>query len=281
MHQIFREGTLGDKVRELALPGFNLTEARFAPGQVLPWHGHERASFCLVLDGTNTLEFRSAAFQLSPFDLAFKPDSAEHRNQYGPSGGARCLILDVEKSWMAALREKGPLLDRPWFFSSRAFPDAGRQLYGEFVETDNLSGLSVEAICSELIVQATRSSHVAVSSQIPGWLQKVRDMLHSCYHERLTLEQLAGIAAVHPVHLAQTFRLAYSCTIGEYVRSLRVTRAADELAHTNVPLVEIAIACGFYDQSHFNRVFKKHIKVTPAQYRKQHCQEGLEHHGIQ
>jgi AraC family transcriptional regulator len=273
MHQIFREGTLGAKVRELALPGFNLTEARFSPGQVLPWHGHERASVCLVLDGTNALEFRSATFQLSPFDLAFKPNSAEHRNRYGPSGGARCLILDLDQSWLDDLREKGPVLDQPFFFASRAFPNAGRRLYGEFVEPDNLSGLSVEAICAELMVQATRVSSVAFPSQItPPWLQKVRDMLHAYYHERLSLEQLARIAAVHPVHLAQTFRVAYSCTIGEYVRNLRVMRAAEALARTNQPLAEIAIACGFYDQSHFNRVFKKHVKITPAQYRKQHCQ---------
>jgi AraC family transcriptional regulator len=173
---------------------------------------------------------------------------------------------------MDALREKGPVLNRPWFFSSRAFPDAGRQLYGEFVETDDLSALSVEAICSELMVHATRQSRVALPSQVPPWLEKVRDVLHSYYRQRLTLEQLARIAGVHPVHLAQTFRLVYSSTIGEYVRNLRVVRAADELAHTDQPLAEIAIACGFYDQSHFNRVFKKHVKLTPAQYRKCHCQ---------
>jgi AraC family transcriptional regulator len=100
----------------------------------------------------------------------------------------------------------------------------------------------------------------------------VRDVVHSYYHERLTLEQLASIAAVHPVHLAQSFRLAYSCSIGEYIRKLRVTRAARQLAHTDQPLAEIAIACGFYDQSHFHRVFKKHVKMTPAQYRKRHLQ---------
>ena len=271
MSQIFREGTLGDKVRELALPGFSLTEARFRPGQVLPWHGHERASFCVVLDGTNALEFRSKPFHLTPFDLAFKPNSAEHRNQYGGCG-ARCLILDVEQQWMGTLRDKGPLLDRPWFFSNRAFPETGRRLYNEFVEPDNLSGLSVESIVSELMVQATRSTRVAQPSSIPPWLQKVRDLLHASFHEHLTLEQLAEVAAVHPVHLAQTFRLVYSHTVGDYVRHLRVARAADRLAHTTQPLAEIAISCGFYDQSHFNRVFKKHLKVTPAQYRKQNCQ---------
>jgi len=176
-------------------------------------------------------------------------------------------IVDLDQNWLRALRAKGPVLNRPWFFWRKAFSHAARRLYGEFVEPDNLSGLSVETICSELMLQGTRSSRVAVSARVPPWLQRVREVLHSHYHERLTLEQLASIAAVHPVHLAQTFRVVYSCSIGEYVRKLRVTRAADELAHTDQTLAEIAIGCGFYDQSHFHRVFKKHVKITPAQYR--------------
>jgi AraC family transcriptional regulator len=171
----------------------------------------------------------------------------------------------------SGLRDKGPALDKPWFFSSRRFADAGRRLYNEFVEPDDVSALSVEAICSELVVHGTRSDRLTAPAQVPLWLKGVRDMLHSCYHERLTLDQLARAAGVHPVHLAQTFRAVYQCTIGEYIRNLRVRRAADELSRSHQPLAEIAIACGFYDQSHFNRVFKKHVKLTPAEYRRHNC----------
>jgi AraC family transcriptional regulator len=269
---LFREGTLGTTVRELALPEINLIEARFAPGQILPWHGHERSSVTVLLDGANTVEFRTAAYELNPFDVAFKPREAEHRNRYGTGLGARCLIIELEQRWMDALAAKGPLLATPWSFSSRALPDVGRRLYEEFVKPDDLTALSVEMICAELMVQAARSSRATSTSHPPPWLQKVREMLHEYYRERLSLEQLAQIAAVHPVHLAQTFRLVYSCTIGEYVRHLRVARATDELVRTHQPLAEIAIRCGFYDQSHFNRVFKKYVKVTPAEYRRRHGQ---------
>jgi AraC family transcriptional regulator len=268
MLQVFHDGTLGSKVRELALPAFNLTEARFTPSQVLPWHAHERASLCVVLDGNYVEQFRSAQYQLSPFDVTYKPDGTEHRDRYDASAGAQCLIIDLEQSWLDALAEKGSVLDQPWFFSSGANPETGRRMYGEFVEPDDLSGLAVETICADLIVQATRSARVAPASRTPLWLQRVREFLHADCQQRLTLEQLAGIADVHPVHLAQTFRMVYACTIGEYVRNLRVRRAAEELTRTDRPLAEIAIDCGFYDQSHFNRVFKKHMKVTPARYRK-------------
>jgi AraC family transcriptional regulator len=273
MPPVIHDGTLGAKLRELSLPAFSLTEARYSASQVLPWHAHERASLCIVLAGTYTEEFDGVQYRLSPFDLTFKPDGTEHKDRYD-SAGAQCLIIDLDSRWVQALWDKGPLLGTPWFFSSGAFPDAGRRLYGEFVEPDDLSGLAVETICAELIIQASRYSRVAPASPTPLWLQRVREFLHTDCQQRFTLEQLAGIADVHPVHLAQTFRLVYSCTVGEYVRNLRVQRAANELRRTHRPLAEIAIACGFYDQSHFNRVFKKHMSVTPAQYRKRQGDNG-------
>jgi AraC-like DNA-binding protein len=47
-----------------------------------------------------------------------------------------------------------------------------------------------------------------------------------------------------------------------------VAKARTLLARTNTPLLDIALTCGFSDQSHFNRVFKKHTGVPPGQYRR-------------
>ena len=178
MSQVFREGTLGAKAKQLALPALSLTEARFTPSQVLPWHAHERASFCIVLDGAYTEEFKGAQYRLSSFDLVFKPQGTEHRDRYDASG-AQCLIIDLESVWVRSLWEKGPLLDAPWFFSSGAFPDVGRRVYGEFIEPDDLSGLALETICAELMIQASRYSRVAPASPTPLWLQRVREILHA------------------------------------------------------------------------------------------------------
>ena len=270
MSKIFREGTLGDKLRELALPGISLTEARFTPSRELPWHAHARASLCLVLEGTYMEEFRTGKHQLRPFDLTFKPGGAEHRDRYCASGGAQCLIVDFDQTWIDSLREKGPLVDDPSFFSSGAFSDVGRSLYSEFVAPDNISGLAIETACVDLLIQASRRARAPRRARKPQWLLRVRDMLEADRGERHTLQQLAQVADVHPVHLAQTFRRAYSCSIGDYVRNLRVTRATDELAHTDRPIATIAVNLGFYDQSHLNRVFKKHMKLTPAQYRERY-----------
>jgi AraC-like DNA-binding protein len=68
-------------------------------------------------------------------------------------------------------------------------------------------------------------------------------------------------------HLARAFREHYGCSIGEYVRRLRIEAACEELSRANKPLSAIAAAAGFYDQAHFTNVFKAHVGVTPGQFR--------------
>ena len=101
----------------------------------------------------------------------------------------------------------------------------------------------------------------------PRWLLQARELIASRFSENLTLTEVAHAVGVHPVHLAQTFRKKYQCTIGDYVRKLRIEFACHELATTGKPIVDIALAAGFCDQSHFARTFKRAIGAAPSQYR--------------
>ena len=56
-------------------------------------------------------------------------------------------------------------------------------------------------------------------------------------------------------------------TRGCVVRHVRVEFARRELAVSEAPLGDIAAAAGFCDQSHFSRLFKRYIGLTPAEYR--------------
>jgi AraC family transcriptional regulator len=81
---------------------------------------------------------------------------------------------------------------------------------------------------------------------------------------------IARITDVHPAHLVRVFRKKFGCTIGEYVRRLRVEFACRQIRATDAPLSEIAAHAGFFDQSHLNKIFKNLFKLTPYEYRKIH-----------
>jgi AraC family transcriptional regulator len=73
---------------------------------------------------------------------------------------------------------------------------------------------------------------------------------------------------VHPVTLARGFRRAYGCSVGAYLRRLRVARAAQRLAETDDALAEIALEAGFADQSHFSNLFRRETGVSPSAFRR-------------
>ncbi len=82
------------------------------------------------------------------------------------------------------------------------------------------------------------------------------------------LVTLAAIAGVHRVHVARAFRDHLGCTVGDYVRRLRVRCACELLTATAVPLTDVAMRAGFFDQSHMTRVVKRFLGVTPASLRR-------------
>ena len=133
---------------------------------------------------------------------------------------------------------------------------------------DSLSPLAMEGLALELMAEASREANGAPETTAPRWLLQVREQLHAQFAESLSLEEIARPAGVHPMHLIRTFRRHYGCTIGEYLRQLRVDFAARRLTASETPLAEIALEAGFSDQSQFTRTFKQITGLTPAQFRR-------------
>jgi AraC family transcriptional regulator len=131
---------------------------------------------------------------------------------------------------------------------------------------DPASHLAIEGLMLEVLAEASRLP-TGVMRIRPRWVEAARELLHDRFSEKLSLAVIAQSINVHPMHLAREFRRHYGCTIGEYIRKLRTDFARAELVRTNVSLTEIALTSGFFDQSHFTRVFKRLTGFSPASYR--------------
>ena len=101
----------------------------------------------------------------------------------------------------------------------------------------------------------------------PAWLIEARQLLDRDFRERLTTTHIARVVGVHPVYLAQMFQKHFHCGVIEYLLRRRIAFACRELRTSGVPIAEIAIAAGFYDQGHFSRTFKRLVGITPSSYR--------------
>ncbi len=136
------------------------------------------------------------------------------------------------------------------------------------------SSLLVDALSCQLSVHILRR-HAHVLFREPSGAdgltfaqeRAVRDYVQAHLGERITLAELASSVALSRFHFARRFRQTTGTSPHEFVLRSRVDRAATMLTRTDAPLLDIALTCGFADQSHLTRVFKKHRGTTPGRYR--------------
>jgi AraC family transcriptional regulator len=102
----------------------------------------------------------------------------------------------------------------------------------------------------------------------PRWLLEAEALLRSRSAEDLRLGRLASVLGVPPVRLAAAFRRRFQCSVGDYLLRTRLARARRMLAESRAPISQIAVDCGFFDQSHFSRAFKKHHRMSPGAFRR-------------
>ena len=86
--------------------------------------------------------------------------------------------------------------------------------------------------------------------------------------DEIDLARMAEEAGISKFYLVRLFREAEGTTPWAYVRAARIRRAK-ELIEEDLPLVEVALRSGFYDQSHFSRAFREAEGKTPGQYREE------------
>jgi AraC-like DNA-binding protein len=91
--------------------------------------------------------------------------------------------------------------------------------------------------------------------------------LRDHYHEPITNQQLARLAHLSVRAFERKFRSSFHLTPQKYLRKLRMRMASRALVYTNQPLANVALDCGFVDQSHFSREFRRHFGRTPRDYR--------------
>lgn len=244
----------------------DLHVSHYAPGSAMTPHRHDEAWFCLVLDGRYEERLLGMRNEHAAGDLLYCPARAEHAQRFG-AAGARKVIFSIDHDVEAVLADHEARLDgRPLLRRSRDLLALGHRVAAEMSIDDALTPLSVASIALDMLAFAARGLEEERRHE-PSWLRVVRDYLHDDPSRDVTLEALATVAGRHPVHLARRFRQFHHCTIGDYVRRLRVDRAARLLRTTHRPLIDIALDCGFAGAAQFSRSFRAVHATTPSAWR--------------
>ena len=86
-------------------------------------------------------------------------------------------------------------------------------------------------------------------------------------NQDLSLSALAQQIGFSPYHFARLFRQTIGESPHQFVLSQRIEHAQSLLKETGQPLAQIALTCGFANQSHLTQAFRRTLGLTPAEYR--------------
>lgn len=98
-------------------------------------------------------------------------------------------------------------------------------------------------------------------------IRPVLSYIENNYQSLITMEDLTNIAGVNQNAFYKTFKEITQQTPMDYVIAYRVEQATNLLTSSDLPVMDIAMACGFNNYSYFIRTFKRNKGVTPNQYR--------------
>jgi AraC family transcriptional regulator len=255
----------GRTVGSLATPLARLAEHDYPAGLVTNPHTHAHTYLTIVLAGSTVERFRgprsaTRVEQLAAFDVQVMTAGERHSNRY--LAPTRCLHVTID-AMLPALAAAGAA-PAP---GPRRDPRAavlGKLIWDEFRCADRAAPVAIEGLLHALLA---RPGSAARGAPAPPWLDRVVEALSDPRRDTPSLVELARLAGVDPAHLCRVFHRRMGRTIGQFVRERRIERACRLLRDSRATLAQVALDCGFSDQSHFTNAFRRATGVTPGRYR--------------
>jgi AraC-like DNA-binding protein len=237
-------------------------------------HVHQAFSIGAIDDGRVRVDLGPNQLLLAPGELILiNPGTLHACNPLG--GAARSfsmlhvglrLCLEVQQTlWRTAafLPLSPQLLVKP-----NLFDDYQRTLQTLFAKDRDL--LEKEESVSRLLVAIFQHGVTAVPAPPPTPLSNhqvniLQSLLAADLEREISLTDLARQQGDNPYTLLRRFKAATGITPHAFRLNRRIDRAK-ELLQNGVEIADVALQCGFFDQSHLHRHFKALTAMTPRQY---------------
>lgn len=255
----------GETLRVRSIGPFTLRENLYAGGTVLPRHSHPHAYITFVIEGAFRERYAGRSIVCRTGMIRYLPAGEQHENEIQTR--SRCLHVSSDPSSFEQLRQQPAVPKRPAEMSGLTTTWLANRLYAEFSRQDTASAMAIEGLVLEILAEIARSDAADTARLAPSWLKQATEIVESRFLERLSLTEIASEVGVHYVHLSRQFHKYNRCTVGELIRRRRVQYASHLLAHSRTPLAEIALVCGFSDQSHLSFLFKRYMGLSPSKFR--------------
>jgi AraC-like DNA-binding protein len=240
----------------------------------VPPHMHEEYSLSVTLRGGLGFDFRGSR-HLAPSGVISCVAPGEVHNAFAAHGN-RWEFVNLAVPTAVV---RGVLSSLEW---PETLPDLPRRVVADpemvcgFTALHRLleSGgdlLERQSTCTLVLAEFFRKYSTAAGASGPARaehraVQRARELLHDRFAEAIPLAHLATHAGLSAYHFLRTFHRVVGMTPHVYLNQVRLLEAKRKLSQ-GASVAEAALACGFYDQSHMTRQFKRLALMTPGRYR--------------
>ncbi|MTI10662.1 AraC family transcriptional regulator [Curvivirga aplysinae] len=234
-------------------------------------HMHQALSIGALEEGDVSYQVADHLEVLRVGGLALiNPETPHSCNAMSPSGRS-FFMLYLNKTWCEGLQKAIWSLDN--FVPFKQINLSDETQYSSFIKLmhDLMNAVrdeeSLEQRIIELIAEIFEEAcdlkqELKVDNTL---LAQIRESLERDLEDQFSIEALAKEFEINKFTLIRKFKKTYHLTPHEYRLNCRINFAR-ELLQYGTSIAEVAIACGFYDQSHFHRHFKAMTTLTPNEY---------------
>jgi len=157
----------------------------------------------------------------------------------------------------------------------------GRELSGRVARLLSQARCSISldpAAADDLLVEATSllagefaaPGQAAIGGLAPWQVRRVKATVEENLDRKLATSELAAVAGLSTSHFCRAFRKTLGTSPQDYVLGRRVERTKHLMLSTCDPLCEISLTCGFFDQAHLSRAFRRSQGCAPAAWRREY-----------
>jgi len=255
---------LSENTFEKRFDGLIISKNTYTENYYSSWHYHENCYFALILKGGSLERRKGNDIECRPGLLLFYNTQEPHKNEkYLP--GSKNFNIEFQNSWFENMHIEKKALEGGMIIKDVVVKSLFLKIMAEAVEPDTDMQLSIEASILQCFSVLKNENKNYLSA--PVWLIQIKELLNETKDHSYSLGELSILFGVHPVTISKLFPHFFQCTIGEYIRKIKIEKSLSLLPKKHISLASISSTCGFADHGHFTRVFKKHTGFTPSQYR--------------
>jgi AraC family transcriptional regulator len=251
------------------------------PGLVIPRHEHVENFLHVVLRGSVKYEVqtcgRTLRFGATRGTTFILPrGTVDELRWEGPTHRVAAAIHPtlLTKAMDETAHEKDIELTEHWNLTDPHIMAVLLAMITDLDEGSPAGRLYGESLANALAVYllrryaVNRRTPAPQKGGLPGYrLKRVRDFIEDHLADDFSLTQLAAIAGMSPHYFAELFRASTGCAPHRFVVLRRIERAKEGLGNPQRSVIDVGLDAGFENPSHFARVFRKFVGVSPSKYR--------------